>query len=153
MQDILPYLGVEKSFGPEDLAGKEIVLEDYSGLTAADAERKLKITGLRCRLIGTGETVTSQIPASGQTVPGNSEVLLYLNEDTAERLVAVPDFSGMHRQQAAQAAGELGLYLLVSGNTELSPQVVATAQSIPKDTQVPVGTTITLEFTHKLLRD
>ena len=153
MQDILPYLGVAKNYAPEDLAGKEIVLEDYSGLTAADAERKLKIAGLRSRLMGTGETVTGQIPAPGQTVPGNSEVLLYLNESPAERLVTVPDFSGMHRQQASQTAGELGLYLLVNGNTEISPQVVATAQSIPKDTQVPVGTTITLEFTDKLARD
>lgn len=153
MQDILPYLGVAKNYAPEDLAGKEIVLEDYSGLTAADAERKLKIAGLRSRLMGTGETVTGQIPAPGQTVPGNSEVLLYLNESPAERLVTVPDFSGMHRQQASQTAGELGLYLLVNGNTEISPQVVATAQNIPKDTQVPVGTTITLEFTDKLARD
>ena len=153
MQDILPYLGVAKNYAPEDLAGKEIVLEDYSGLTAADAERKLKIAGLRSRLMGTGETVTGQIPAPGQTVPGNSEVLLYLNESPAERLVTVPDFSGMHRQQASQTAGELGLYLLVNGNTEISPQVVATAQSIPKDTQVPMGTTITLEFTDKLARD
>ena len=153
MEDILPYLGVEKNYSPEELPGKEIVLEDYCGLTAADAERKLKITGLRCRFLGTGDRVTGQIPSPGQSVPGNSEVLLYMDETPSQRLVAVPDFSGMHRQQAAQAAGELGLYLRVSGNTELSPQVVATAQSIPKDTQVPVGTTITLEFTHKLLRD
>ena len=104
-------------------------------------------------MVGTGETVTGQIPTPGQSVPGNSEVLLYLNENPSERLVTVPDFSGMHRQQAAQAAGELGLYLLVSGNTEISPQVTVTAQSIPKDTQVPVGTTITLEFTDKLARD
>ena len=153
MEDILPYLGVEKNYAPEALEGKEIVLEDYSGLTAAQAERKLKTAGLRCRLVGTGETVTGQIPAPGQSVPGNSEVLLYLNESPSGRMVTVPDFSGMHRQQAAQAAGELGLYLLVSGNTEISPRITVTAQSIPKDTQVPVGTTITLEFTDKLVRD
>ena len=153
MEDILPYLGVEKNYAPEALEGKEIVLEDYSGLTAAQAERKLKTAGLRCRLVGTGETITGQIPAPGQSVPGNSEVLLYLDAEPSERMVTVPDFSGMHRQQAAQAAGELGLYLLVSGNTDISPRITVTAQSIPKDTQVPVGTTITLEFTDKLVRD
>ena len=153
MEDILPYLGVEKQYGPEDLAGKEIILDDYSGLTADDAERKLKITGLRCRVVGTGETVTGQLPAPGQRVSGNSEVLLYLNEDPAQRLVTVPDFYGMHRQQAAQAAGELGLHLLVCGNTDISPEVTVTSQSIPKDTQVLAGTTITLEFTDRLARD
>lgn len=153
MEDILPYLGVEKNYSPEELPGKEIVLEDYSGLTAADAERKLKITGLRCRILGTGDRVTGQIPSPGQSVPGNSEVLLYMDETPSQRLVAVPDFSGMHRQQAAQAAGELGLHLQISGNPEISPQVTVTDQSIPQNTQVPVGTTLILEFTDRLARD
>ena len=39
------------------------------------------------------------------------------------------------------------MYVLVTGNTELSPNVTVTAQSEPKDTQVPLGTTITLTFT------
>ena len=153
MADILPYLGVEKKYAPEELPGKEIVLEDYSGLTAADAERKLNITGLRCRIVGTGKAVASQIPAPGQTVPGNSEVLLYMNENSSRRLAEVPDFLGMNRQQADHAAGERGLYILVSGNRSVSPQVTVTAQSVPKNTQVPVGTTITLEFTDRLVRD
>jgi beta-lactam-binding protein with PASTA domain len=97
--------------------------------------------------------VSGQIPAPGQTIPGNSEVLLYMDEMPSRRMVAVPDFSGMHRQQAAQTAGELGLYLLVSGNTDLAPQITVTTQSITKDTQVPVGTTITLEFTDTAARD
>ena len=70
-----------------------------------------------------------------------------------QRSVTVPDFSGMNRQQAADAAGQLGLYVLITGNQEISPQVTATAQNIPQNTQVPVGTTITLEFTDTTARD
>ena len=33
MADILPYLGVERSYGPDDAAGKTVVLNDFSGLT------------------------------------------------------------------------------------------------------------------------
>ena len=55
----------------------------------------------------------------------------------------VPDFAGMHRQQAADAAGVLGLYVLVTGNPEIAPQIKVTAQDIPAGTQVPIGTTIT----------
>ena len=64
-----------------------------------------------------------------------------------------PDFTGMNRQQAAMTAGKLGLYLLVAGNAEVSQKVTVTAQNIPKDTVVPLGTTITLEFTDTTARD
>ena len=153
MADILPYLGVERTYAEGELAGKEIVLEDMNGLTAADAERKLKEYGLSAKFSGSGETVTGQLPAPGQSIPGGSEVLLYLGEAAGEELVTVPDFFGMHRQQAAEAAGRLGLYVLVTGNSEVSPTVTVTAQNIAKDTQVPMGTTITLEFTDTTARD
>lgn len=68
-------------------------------------------------------------------------------------MVTVPDFAGMNRQQAADAAGKLGLYVYVAGNTQLLPQVVVTAQSHPKQTQVPAGTTITLTFTDVGVQD
>ena len=42
---------------------------------------------------------------------------------------------------------------VISGNAAASPQITVTAQNIPKDTQVPVGTTITLEFTDTKARD
>ncbi len=153
MADILPYLGVPQSFAPEDPAGQEAVVPDCSDLTAEDAARKLKERNLQAKTVGTGDRVTDQIPSPGQSVSGGSEVLLYLGEPLEERTVSVPDFFGMNRQQAAEAAGKLGLYLLVSGNTEISPQVTAVAQSIPRDTRVPVGTTITLHFTDRLARD
>ena len=153
MADILPYLGVQKNTSPEELAGREIPVTDCTGLTAAEAGRKLKETGLQAKTVGTGETVTGQLPSPGQIISGGSEVLLYLGEEPEKREVSVPDFTGMHRQQAMEAAGKLGLYLLVTGNKEVSPEVTVTAQSIPKDTRVPVGTAITLEFTDTKARD
>lgn len=153
MADILPYLGVRRSYGPEDLAGQEMEVADCNGLTAGDAARKLKESGFQSKFQGTGAVVTGQIPSPGQRIPGGSEVLLYLGEEPGQRMVQVPDFSGMHRQQAAEAAGKLGLYLLAAGNGEISPKVTVTSQSIPKDTEVSVGTTVTLEFTDTTARD
>lgn len=153
MADILPYLGVERVYSEEDIAGKEIVLEDLTGLTGSQAERKLREETLKANFSGTGETVTGQIPAAGQSIPGGSEVLVYLGDTPEERTVAVPDFTGMNRREATDAAGKLGLYILVKGNSEISPGVTATAQSHAKETQVPVGTTITLEFTDLRARD
>ena len=153
MADILPYLGVEKHYADTDPASRELVMEDYSGLTAEDAERKLKESQLSAKFSGTGETVTGQIPGAGQTISGGSEVLLYLGEPEENARIPVPDFLGMNRQQAADAAGALGLYILVTGNQEISPGVTVTAQDLPRDTPVPLGTTITLEFTDTAARD
>ena len=147
MADILPYLEVEQSFSEDDVAGKVIVLPDLTGLTAQEANKALKELGITAKTVGSAETVTSQLPAAGETVPGNSEVLLYFGEEPVTRMVTVPDFTGMTRQQASDAAGSLGLYILVSGNQDTEPGVVVTAQSLPKDTETPVGTTVKLEFT------
>ena len=80
-------------------------------------------------------------------------MLLYLGDAPEPESVAVPDFTGMNRQQASDAAGKLGLYILVTGNDGVSPTVTVAAQSLPKDTLVPAGTTITLTFTDTGLRD
>ena len=153
LADILPYLGVKQNWTDADPAGQKILLPSLHGLTAADAERKLKETGLTAYVSGTGDTVTAQIPAAGETIPGGSQVLLYLGENPGEESVKVPDFSGMNRSQAAEAAGKQGLYLLVTGNTNLMPTVTVTAQDIPPGTQTSVGTTITLHFTDTTARD
>jgi stage V sporulation protein D (sporulation-specific penicillin-binding protein) len=146
MADILPYLGVKQSFSEDDIAGKSIVVDDLTGKTAAEAQKILKDLGLGCKTLGSGETVTGQIPAAGKAVPGGSEVLLYLGDEPPENTVQVPDFKGLNRQQASDAAGALGLYILVSGNSSVDLDVRVVSQSIGAGTEVPVGTTIKLEF-------
>ena len=147
MSDILPYLGVERSFPEGEVQGLEVVMEDLTGMTAQEAEKFLTDQKLTARLVGEGETVTSQIPAAGQTVPGGSQVLVYLGQQPETETVEVPDFMGMNRQQASDAAGKLGLYILVTGNDGISPSVVVTTQEIPAGETVEKGTTIKLEFT------
>ncbi len=153
MADILPYLGVQRNYTENDAAGRTIVMENLAGLTRKEAEALLKAQSLTAKTVGNGETVTGQIPAAGQRVPGMSEVLLYMGEDAPEATVEVPDFSGMNRAQAAAAAGQLGLYILVTGSDEISPNVVVTLQDIPAGTQVAAGATIQLQFTDTGVRD
>jgi len=153
MADILPYLGVERTFAQDDPAAQTVILEDLSGFTRKDAEKYLKSHSLSAKISGSGDTVTAQIPAAGQSVPGESQVLLYLGEEPEQRMAEVPDFMGMTRQQASDAAGKLGLYILVTGNQEVAPNVIVTAQSEAAKTQVSVGTTITLHFTDTTVSD
>ena len=147
MADILPYLGVERNDADSDPSGKIIVMEDLSGLTEQESRNILKGQGLSAVIQGSGDMVTGQIPAPGQSVPGGSQVILYLGEPIPEKTVTVPDFKTMTRQQANDAAGELGLYILPYGNLSVSPKVTVTKQDVPPGTSVTQGTTIKLEFT------
>ena len=147
MGDILPYLGVKQSFSEEDVAGKTITMGDLTGLTAKEAQKLLKEQSLTAVISGSGDTVTAQIPSAGQTLPGGSQVLLYLGEAPTEDKVSVPNFVGMTRQQASDAAGSLGLYILPKGNLDISPGVTAAMQSISPGTEVSLGSTIEITFT------
>ena len=153
MADILPYLGVKHNYTDQDAAGKTVVVADYAGLTKKEAEKKLKEQGLTALFEGTAETITGQLPASGQSVPGDSQIILYFGEKQEISYTEVPDFLGMNRSQAREAAGKAGLYILVTGNMSLEPNVVVTAQSSPKGTKVQTGTTITLTFADTKARD
>ena len=149
MADILPYLGVERC----DNSGQMIAVENLEGLTAKEAEARLEAQGFTAEFVGQEETVTGQIPAAGISIPFGSQVLLYMGENAGNEPVTVPDFLGMTRQQASDAAGKLGLYIQIAGNTGLESHITVTAQSIEKNTQVPPGTTIRLEFTDGAARD
>jgi stage V sporulation protein D (sporulation-specific penicillin-binding protein) len=146
MADILPYLGVKNDYADSDPAGAAVVVKDMTGLTRKEAEAVLKSQGLTALSLGDAPGVTGQIPAAGQVVPGNSQLILYYGEAPETKIVTVPDFTGMTRQQANDIAGSLGLYILVKGNTQIAPHVTVVEQSIQKNTQVPGGTTVELLF-------
>jgi len=153
MADILPYLDVEQNFTEEQTEGKKIVVEDLGGLTKKQVESKLKEQGLSAVFIGQEETVTGQIPEAGQIVPGGSQLVVYLGDTPGEETVTMPDFAGMHRQQAADAAGKLGLYILATGNTEVSPNIKVIYQDIAPGTVVKPGTTVELRFADTKISD
>ncbi len=147
MGDILPYLGVEQSFDPEDAAGQTVLMPDLMSMTGDEAKKQLKEVGLTGEFTGSGELVTGQIPAAGVSLPKNSQALVYMGQEAESRTVTVPDFTGMNRLAASEAAGKAGVYILISGNQSVAPQVVVTAQDIPMNTQVSEGTTVRLQFT------
>ena len=137
---------MKQSYTAEDLQGRLIPVEDLSGMQAKDAKAALQNQGLEAVFRGDGETVTDQIPSPGQSLPGGSQVIVYLGEKNVQQPVKVPDFSGMTRQQASDAAGLLGLYILPKGNLELTPTVKAVAQSVPAGAELQTGATVTITF-------
>ena len=153
MADILPYLGVSKNYTPEELPGQQILVPDLTGLSKKEAEKQLKELGLTAAFQGEGEQILGQIPGAGQTLPGESQVLLYLEPPEEPRLVTVPDFKGKNKAQAAALAGALGLYILPTGNPETGQAVTAIAQEPEPGTQVEQGATVTLRFADQKIKD
>ena len=148
MADILPYLGVERS-----TEGDPVTLSDLSGMTIKEAKAALKDTKLTIVSQGEGETITGQLPAAGQQLAPDSQVLVYLGEPTQARLVTVPDFAGMNRQQASQAAGQLGLSIIPMGSEAIDVNVTVCSQKEPPGTQLPAGSAVTLQFADPTARD
>ena len=148
MADILPYLGVERSTEADP-----VTLSDLSGMTMKEAKAALKDTKLTLVSQGEGETITGQLPAAGQQLAPDSQVLVYLGEPTQSRLVTVPDFTGMNRQQASQAAGQLGLSIIPLGSEAIDVNVTVCSQKEPPGTQLPAGSAVTLQFADPTARD
>lgn len=153
LSDILPYLGVARNYEESDPQSQKILVEDMSGLTADEVRGILRKIGLSASFSGNGAYVTGQLPAPGEVVPGGSELLFYMEETEEPPVVAVPDFLGKNRQEAAAMAEAQGLYILVTGNPEESDDVTVTAQSVEANTTVQRGTTITLHFTDHSAHD
>ena len=153
LADILPYLGVSRSYPEDAPQGKTVTLQDLTGCTVEQAKELLQQQGLEALIQGNAQTVTAQVPCPGTQVTGGSQVILYCGPMAQQQTVLVPDFTGMTYQQAADKARKVGLCILPQGNQDLSGATVATLQSCPAGSPVPVGTTVRLTFTDPALRD
>ena len=153
LEDILPYMGVARDYSEVDMSTVEVTMPDLLGLSETEAAKLLTQESLSYRVVGSGTTVTGQIPAQGGSLPGNAQVIIYMGEDAPRDLVAVPDFSGMTISQANKAAANAGLYILIKGATTDSRDVIATGQDVAPEVMVVPGTTIRVDFTDQTAQD
>ena len=122
--------------------------------TLSEAEAILNKEGLKFRKVGEGTTVTDQIPASGSTIPGGSEVVLYLGEEKPTDLVTVPDVTGKTLDNARAALEKAGLYMRANGITDYySAGTVAANQSVASGEQVARGTVVDVSFVDTSISD
>ena len=147
LEDILPYLGVAADYTKEELYRVNVSMPDVLGLGIYAAEEKIKEANLNYRIIGTGDTILSQIPAEGKPVPGYSTVLLYTDDTMLIEKVEVPSLLGLTAEEATRKLNDLGLYLQAKGADSEAWHVVAMDQSISPGTRVERGTTVTVMFT------
>ena len=143
LEKILDYMGVEKTYS----ATADVMVPNLTGLTEANATTSLKKNNLSIRVVGDGDTVTGQIPASGASIPGGSEVVVYMGAEVPTDQVQVPNVIGLNMAQAKEKLSAQGLYLKASGASEFGSTVVAYEQSVQAGTSVDRGTAIEVRFT------
>lgn len=146
LSEILPYLGVEPQYTPEEAQKLDVKTPNMTGKNVADASSMLTNEGLTPVVKGSGKTVTAQVPESGQPIPQGGRVALYTGNSTVDNTVTVPKLLGLTPSQANSAVAASGLNIDLVG-TELSESGVTSFQQSPAEgTKVPPGTVVTVQF-------
>jgi stage V sporulation protein D (sporulation-specific penicillin-binding protein) len=122
-------------------------------MTLSEAKTALSEKNLSFRSVGTGETVTDQLPAAGATIPGGSEVVLYLGETPQETTVTVPDILGKDAETANSLLTQAGLYMKIIGATGVDGTILAVSQSPNAGEVVEPYTVVEVEFSDLSARD
>ena len=145
--NILDYMGIEKQYSSDELAGVDTMMPRVIGQELTVAKGALQNQGFECRTVGTGSIVTAQVPAAGAYIPGGSNVVLYLGDEAPEAQVETPDLSGMSPTAAKVKLEEQGLFMRATGVVDYTdPTVVMASQSVDAGTMVSPGTVVEVRF-------
>ncbi len=150
--DILDYMGVEKQYSSDELAGADAPMPYVVGKELTVAKGQIQNAGFECRTVGTGSIVTHQVPAAGVSIPGGSNVILYLGEAVPEAQVEVPDLKGLSPTAAKVKLEEMGLFMRATGVVDYADSAVSSVtQSVDVGTMVSPGTVIDVRFVSSVI--
>lgn len=146
MEQILPYLGIERKYTEEELEKIDTTAPSVTGGTVEEAKKIAEDAGLTVKVKGDGDTVLEQIPAFGETVPQGGTIVVYTDEESQKETVTVPDLTGMSLSAANQTAVDSGIQIRVTGAALTSSNPVSQTQDIAEGTEVRPGTVVTVAF-------
>lgn len=144
MADILPYLGYEPQYSAEELEKLAVKVPDITGSELMKAREQLSALNLSYKIVGSGSTVTSQLPAAGESLYKGGTVIIY-TDTSEEESATVPNLVGLTATEAATAAANSGVNIVFAGNTS-SSDLKSYSQSITAGTKVKLGEIITVYF-------
>lgn len=146
MEEILPYLGVQRKYTDTEIAKLDLSTPDVVGKTVAEAKNELGKSKLLPKVYGSGQKVVSQVPEPGKTIPQNGTVVLFTDESSSTKLVTVPNLVKMSLSAANKAAVNAGVNISITGAALTGTNPVSNSQSIAEGTKVAPGTVITVGF-------
>jgi len=148
LADVLPYIGVEQQYTPEDLATLDISISDYVGGSPEAAREDLALNGLSCEIIGDGGVITGQFPPAGSTMrKDNGRVILYCGTESERQYTTVPDLMYKTAEAANMILLNSGLNVKITGATNGSSATVINQSPAAGDT-VELGAVVEIELRH-----
>lgn len=145
IEQTLKYLNVEPVYTDEELSQLNATTPDVTDMTTTAAKNSLEDQGFTARVVGNGNSVISQYPVSGQSIPLEGVVILYTEKGAKNTTSTVPDLVGLSISEANQRAVNAGYNIRISG-TSVGSEVVSYRQSIDEGTKAELGSSITVYF-------
>ena len=149
LTDVLPYLGISPEYTDEELSSLDIKIPLLEG-SIDDAKKTLSELGVdseHVEIVGNGIEVIAQSPATGSTISRDGYVYLYTEKSNTGSTVTVPDLTGYDAYNANYLVYSNQLNYVTIGVSVENANALVSGQYPEAGTQVPVGTTIELEFT------
>ncbi len=151
MEEVLPYVGVEAVYSEEEIKNKAISAPALVWARTATAVELAEMIGFEVEVIGDGDKVKAQSPATGTLVePGSAKIILYTTDEAVQekKTVKIPDLSGMTAVAANGTLTNLGLNIKISGtNNYMSGKgAVVVEQSPLAGETVDVGSVVNVIF-------
>lgn len=141
-EDILPYMGVEPEYTEEEEKNLDKSVPNVKTIAVTDAEKALTDAGLKYRVIGSGTTVTEQLPAANSVVASGSQIILYAGSSPSEDKEAMIDLTNLSYNTARDRLAYYGLFISTSSSVSSPSKQHVTGQSVAVGTDVKHGTVI-----------
>jgi len=153
MSEILPYLGVEPNYTPEEIAERQVIVKDYRTQKVSSAESDITSLGLTYTIEGNGDLIRDQIPKAGSSLVKGGNIILYTDGSKSpdQTLVAVPNVLNLTVERANKTIIDANLNINIVGAENSDTTAESYNQDPAPNTQVPLGTIITVEFRHNVV--
>lgn len=148
LAESMDYLGIERQYTEDEIPEVPVEIPDLRGQPIEESRLKLiNELKLNCRIIGSGSTITDQLPKPGMMLNEDSIVILYTDEDSDVENVTVPSLYGMSVEDAHYTLlmNNLNFEVAGAGHSE-SRTAYAFKQSIEPGSRVAPGSIVGVEF-------
>lgn len=147
MDEILPYLGIERSYTDSELDKMTVTVRNYVGWPLEDTTKHASNLGIKYEVRGEGDVITYQIPSRGeQLIKSNGKLILYTGTETPDYNISVPNVVGMTAAAANKAIINKKLNIVIDGANTSSGTVDAyvVSQYPEKGTMLTEGDVVTI---------